>query len=360
MYLNGIQFIFYIAFLPCGISALFVYLIIRFSKKHNLYDKTGGRKIHSGNISRLGGIGFVSAFLLTFVILHFKFPQFRLLQSNFVYITVGSMLIFFMGILDDIKNWKPFFKLLVQSAAACLVLYAGFRFTKITFAPLNLYLHFGYFGYVITFFWIIGITNAVNLMDGIDGQAAGLTISILISYAVIFYAVGMNSAIIYTCFLLVFVLAGFLFFNLARPTAKIFMGDCGAQFLGFTVAILPLLHQNNAIETISLHFAAMFLMLPIFDTFAAIWRRLREKRSIGEGDRYHIHHKLMLMGFSSRQALVVFMLLQIIVNIFVTIAILTRSVSAPFILLGLLLTGLLFFALIHYKKEKIIAEKTTD
>ncbi|MEL3911524.1 MraY family glycosyltransferase [Treponema pedis] len=360
MRLNLIQFIFYIMLLPCGISAALVCSIIRFSKKHNLYDETGGRKIHSGKISRLGGIGFTLAFLISFIILHFRFPHFRLLQSNFIYIPFASTIIFLMGILDDIKNSKPAFKLFIQSIAAFLVLYAGFRFTKISFAPLDIYINLGYTGYILTFLWIIGITNAMNLMDGIDGQAAGLSISLLISYSVIFCIIGVNNAIVYMNFLLVFALIGFLFFNLAIPNAKIFMGDCGSQFLGFTVAVLPLLHQKDKIETISIHFAAMFLMLPIFDTVAAIWRRVREKRPIGDGDKYHIHHKLMLMGFSSRKALAVFMLFQTIISVFVTIAVLARGGVALFILLGLILAGSLFFAFIHYKKEKIIMEKKVD
>lgn len=360
MNLNFIQFVFYILFLPCGLSALFVYLIILFSKKYHIYDTTGGRKIHSGNIPRLGGIGFVSAYLIAFSIFHFRFPDFRLLQSNFFYVIVGATFIFIMGAWDDLKNWRAIYKLLIQCVATVLVLYAGFRFRGFSVGTKDIFINFGYAGYVLTFFWIIGITNAINLMDGIDGQAAILTISLLISYSVIFAVQGLNIAIIYICILLIFVLVGFLFFNLAKPNAKIFMGDCGSQFLGFTVAILPLLHQSNNSEAIKLPFAAIFLMLPIFDTFAAIWRRMREKRSISDADKFHLHHKLMLMGFSSRKALALFILLQTIINIFVTIAILRGGFTAIFIIIGLILLGVLFFALIHYKKEELISENKNN
>lgn len=360
MNLNFIQFIFYIIFLPCGLSALFVYLIILFSKKYHLYDTTGGRKIHSGDIPRLGGIGFVSAYFIALFIFHFRFTELRLLQSNFFYIIAAAMFIFIMGAWDDLKNWRAIYKLLIQCIAAALVLYAGFRFRGFSISAADIFVDFGYAGYVLTFFWIIGITNAINLMDGIDGQAALLSISLLISYSVIFAVQGLNIAIIYICILLVFVLVGFLFFNLAKPNAKIFMGDCGSQFLGFTIAMLPLLQQSDNSEAITLPFAAIFLMLPIFDTFAAIWRRLREKRPISDADKFHLHHKLILMGFSSRKALILFILFQSIIDIFVTIAILMGGFPAVFIVTGLILMGILFFTLMHYKKENLISKNEND
>ena len=98
-------------------------------------------------------------------------------------------------------------------------------------------------------------------------------------------------------------------------------------------------------------------MLPIFDTVAAIWRRVREKRPIGEGDKFHLHHKLMLIGFSPRGALSVFMILQLIINLFAGMAIILQGVRALVVLIGLILVGLLFFTLIHYEKEKIINKK---
>jgi len=101
---------------------------------------------------------------------------------------------------------------------------------------------------------------------------------------------------IYTCIILASTLIGFLFFNLSRPHAKIFMGDAGSQFLGFVLAVLPLVPRNDGYETAPAPFAAIFLMLPLFDMIAAIWRRIRDKKPILEGDKMHLHHKLMLIG----------------------------------------------------------------
>lgn len=352
MRLTFVQFLTYIAVLPCGISSLFVYLTIIFSKKYNLYDEVGGRKIHSGNIPRIGGVGFVTAYLISIIVLHFRFPQFGVLQSNFLYITIAYAVIFIMGLLDDIKNCKAVIKLLIQSGAAAVVLFAGFKFTRISFAPIGFFWQLGTLGYFITFFWIIGIINAVNLMDGIDGQAGTLSISILISYSVIFFTYGVSRFIIYVNLILVFAVIGFLFFNLSIPKAKIFMGDCGSQFLGFTLAILPLMQNPANEETVALPFAVLFLVIPILDTIAAIWRRLRDKISIAKGDRFHLHHKLMLIGFSPRGALCIFIIFQLIIDLFITMAVIQQGVMALVTLIGLLLIISLFFVMIHYEKER--------
>lgn len=351
------QFIFYIIVLPCALSTLFVYLAITFSKKHNLYDKTGGRKIHSGNIPRIGGLGFGSAYLISSLILHFRFPDLQLLHSNFFYIILGGIIIFIMGLWDDIKNWKAVFKLLVQSIAAILVIYGGYTFKKISFGPIGFFWFMGPETYIITFLWIIGITNAINLVDGIDGQAGCLSVSVLLTYVGIYYSAGISHVIIFRLIILVFAVIGFLFFNLARPSAKIFMGDCGSQILGFVLAVLPLMPAASGYEAAGIVFASLILMLPIFDTVAAIWRRLREKRPIGEGDKYHLHHKLILLGFAPRGALGVFMILQIIINLFAYMAIVLQGFDALIILIGLILVGILFFTLIHYEKERIVNKK---
>ncbi len=354
MRLDFLHFLIYLVILPTAISSLAVYLTIMFSTKHELYDSVGGRKIHSGNVPRLGGLGFVIAFVISILIFHFRFPKYNLLQSNITFVIGASILIFIMGIFDDLKNWKAIFKFLVQCFAAFLVLFAGFKFTKVSFAPIGFYWQMGILSYPITFLWIIGITNAVNLLDGIDGQAGCLSGSLLISYSIVFWAAAVNPLMIYICVILVFVILGFLFFNLALPKAKIFMGDGGSQFLGFILAVFPLMKESSGVEAIRLPFAICFLMLPIFDVIAAVWRRKRDKKPISVGDKFHIHHKLMLIGFSPRGTLTIFMILQIIIDMFVTMSILLEGVMALVTLIGLMLVGILFFYLIHFEKQRII------
>ncbi len=356
MQLSFTHFLIYIVLLPSTISMLAVYITIKFSTKHELYDSINDRKVHSGNVPRLGGVGFITAFVISLIILHFRFPDLRLAKSNLVFVIIASLLIFLMGLLDDLKNWKAIFKLVVQCFSAFLVLFAGFKFTQINFPPINLFIRLGFLSYPITFLWIIGITNAVNLMDGIDGQAGCLSLSLLLSYAVVFLFSYVNFLEIYISLILVFVILGFLFFNLSRPKAKIFMGDGGSQFLGFVLAVFPLMQDYDGVEVIRLPFAICFLMLPIFDVIAAVWRRKRDKKPITVGDKFHIHHKLMLIGFSPRGSLTIFMILQIIIDMFVTMSILLEGVMALVTLIGLMLVGLLFFYLIHFEKQRILNE----
>lgn len=360
MQLTNMQFILFTMLIPCTISAFFVYLVILFAKRHNLYDDVGGRKIHTGKIPRLGGVGFFSAFVLSVFIIYFTFPGSIVVTRQFTAIIIGGCLIFFMGLWDDLKNWKAIYKLIIQLIAASIVVYAGFRFTRISFGPIGLFIPLGIFAYPITVLWIAGVTNAVNLMDGIDGQVGCLSVSLLISYIILFFKDSSpHFSMIYTCIILGAAIIGFLFFNLSRPKAKIFMGDAGSQFLGFVLAILPLVPRNDGYETAAAPFAIIFLMLPIFDMIAAIWRRIRDKKLIQEGDRMHLHHKLMLIGYSPRGALVTVMILQIIIDIFVTLAVISQGLMALATLIGLLLVGILFFTLIHFEKEKHLAHDDT-
>ena len=356
MQLTHVQLIIFTMLIPCAISAFFVYLVILFAKRHNLYDDVGGRKIHTGKIPRLGGVGFFSAFVLNVFIIYFTFPGTIVITKQFSAIIIGGCSIFFMGLWDDLKNWRAIHKLIIQLIAAGIVVYAGIRFTRISFGPIGLFIPLGIFAYPITVLWIAGVTNAVNLMDGIDGQVGCLSVSLLISYIILFFKDSSpHFSMIYTCIILGAAIIGFLFFNLSRPKAKIFMGDAGSQFLGFVLAILPLVPRNDGYETAAAPFAMLFLMLPIFDMIAAIWRRIRDKKPIREGDRMHLHHKLMLIGYSPRGALVTVMILQIIIDIFVTLAVILQGLMSLITLIGLLLVGILFFTLIHFEKEKHFA-----
>lgn len=360
MQLTNMQLIIFTILLPCIVSAFFVYLMILFAKRYNLYDDVGGRKIHSGKIPRLGGIGFFSAFVLCVFIVYLKFPGTIGITKQFSAIIIGGFLIFFMGLWDDLKNWRAIHKLIIQLIAASIVAYTGFRFTRISFAPIGLFIPLGIFAYPITVLWIAGVTNAVNLMDGIDGQVGCLSVSLLISYIILFFKDSApHFSMIYTCIILIATLVGFLFFNLSLPHAKIFMGDAGSQFLGFVLAVLPLVPRNDGYETAPAPFAAIFLMLPLFDMIAAIWRRIRDKKPIREGDKMHLHHKLMLIGYSPRGALVTVMTLQIIIDLFVTLAVISQGFMAFATLIGLLLVGILFFMLIHFEKEKHLAHDSS-
>ena len=161
------------------------------------------------------------------------------------------------------------------------------------------------------------------------------------------------------CLSLICSIMGFLFFNLPLPKAKIFMGDGGSQTLGFILSVLPLLSSKGEISTVSILYAAAVLMIPIFDTIAAIWRRLREHRSIGSPDRFHLHHKLMMFGFSNRQALIIVLLFQSIICTFLCCSIWMGGVLGTILLCTVYLMGILFFTVIHIGKVRTIEESNS-
>lgn len=333
------------------ISTISMPLIIKISKKKNLFDRIDERKVHTGQVSRLGGIGITLGFSLALAILFFG-GKFSTIQQNIWYLLIAGICISAMGIIDDLKPLSAKLKLLIQVIAAVLVLIGGFKFTGIAISSV-FYLNFSFFSYIITFFWIIGVTNSYNLIDGIDGLCGGIASFACFTFAFIFFKSD-NIAAIFICLSLASAVLGFLLFNWPLPKAKIFMGDGGSQFLGFVLAVLPLLSSKGSIPTISLPYAIAVLMIPIFDTFAAIWRRLREKRRIDSPDRFHIHHKLMLLGFSSRSTMVILYFLQAIICIFLASAFWLGGYVSVFILLADYLTGVLFFTIIHFGKKEAL------
>lgn len=330
------------------ISTVSMPLIILFSKKFNLYDTIDGRKVHTGQISRLGGLGITLAFSVALLVLLLG-NYFVDIKQNIWFLVIAAICITGMGIIDDIVTLPAKIKLIPQLAAAILVLLGGFKFSTLSFGIYTLNL--GFLAYPLTFVWIIGVTNAVNLIDGIDGQCGGLSVVASSTFCIFFFKEG-NEAAMLICLSLIFSVMGFLFFNLPLPKAKIFMGDGGSQTLGFILSVLPLLSSKGSLSSISILYAAAIIMIPIFDTIAAIWRRLREHRSIGSPDRFHLHHKLMMFGFTNRQALIIVLMFQSIICIFLCCSIWMGGIIGAILLFTVYLMGILFFTVIHIGKAK--------
>ncbi len=334
------------------ISTVSMPLIILFSKKFNLYDTVDGRKVHTGQISRLGGMGITLAFSIALLILLCG-GYFSDIKQNILFLVIAAVCITAMGIIDDIVTLPAKVKLIPQITASVLVLIGGFKFSTLSFGIYTINL--GWVAYPLTFVWIIGVTNAVNLIDGIDGQCGGLSVIASLTFCLFFFK-EQNQAAMLICIALICSIMGFLFFNLPLPKAKIFMGDGGSQTLGFVLAVLPLLSSKGSLSSVSILYAAAVIMIPIFDTIAAIWRRLREHRSIGSPDRFHLHHKLMMFGFSNRQALIIVCLFQIIICIFLCCSIWMGGFLGTILLFTVYLMGILFFTVIHIGKSKTIEE----
>ena len=195
---------------------------------------------------------------------------------------------FIGGLVDDLVNLKPLYKFSFQVVAAIVLIASGVTLDVIRL-PLGITINMGVVSFIVTFFWITGITNAVNLIDGLDGLCGGISVIILTVIAMLAVIEGRGDVEM-IALILVGATLGFLIYN-AHP-ASIFMGDCGALFLGFIISAISLLgFKSSTIMTLAL--PLLLLALPIIDTLSAILRRTLKGHKFSEADKSHIHHLLM-------------------------------------------------------------------
>jgi len=340
-------------------SAVMVFLMIRLAHSRAWYDGTGWRKVHSGNVPRLGGFGFVPAFavaaLAVVIVMNTgNFPK-RLTAAIAV-----SCAVAFFGVWDDFRPLRPLVKMLLQTLMVALVVAADYSFRNVLFLGDGLLLSLPWLGHAIAFMWLLGMTNALNLIDGVDALAGGVSLIIALTFAYIFFQMNSgHSSSVMICLALAGAVTGFLVFNAPFPRARIFMGDGGSQFLGFILALLPMLNaRHSGFSPPLAHIAAVFA-IPILDTTAAVWRRVREGRPISSPDRAHIHHKLMNLGLSPRGVAGVLLGLQLVLS--VSVAISFRLASMPSVLPSATLLAFAyvvaigFFTVLHFMNRRRMA-----
>ena len=269
-------------------------LVIKLAFRIGAVDHPNYRKVHASAMPRIGGVAIFGAFVIGYLLL-------RPSDEHAIGILVGAVIIIVTGFLDDMLDITAKAKLLGQLAAAIVVVtWGGLQIEFINlpfFGPFD----FGYLSIPITILWIIGITNAINLIDGLDGLAAGVSTIALISITVMAVIMG-DVFVVATAAILAASTIGFLSYNF-HP-AKIFMGDTGALFLGYMISVLALLGFKN-VAVVSLVIPIIMLGVPISDTFFAIVRRVRMKQPISAPDKSHLHHCLLRAGFSHRQTVLI-------------------------------------------------------
>ncbi|MFB1051569.1 glycosyltransferase family 4 protein [Paraliobacillus sp. JSM ZJ581] len=283
----------YIALLLCFIVAI---ILTPFVKKIAIrigaVDQPNQRKIHAKTMPRLGGLAIFISFMIGFIIFNPDSPYFWP-------IFIGAILVTATGILDDIYDLSAKVKFLVQLLAATIVVLGGAQITFINL-PFGETLHFGYLSVPITIFWIVGVTNAINLIDGLDGLAAGVSSIALITISGLAISLG-DGFVAFVGFMLLGSTLGFLVYNF-HP-AKIFMGDTGALFLGYMIGVLSILGFKNA-TLFSLIVPITILGVPLLDTFFAIVRRVVHKKPFFSPDKLHLHHCLLNLGFGHKQTVI--------------------------------------------------------
>jgi UDP-GlcNAc:undecaprenyl-phosphate/decaprenyl-phosphate GlcNAc-1-phosphate transferase len=340
------------------VSLVAVWLIRALARRKGWYDRVNERKIHTGTIPRLGGVGicvgFGIAFLTVILLPIGPFPHLAI-SNRFWPVAVSGIVLFALGLIDDFRSLRARFKFGIQIIAATFVVVMGYRFRTVDLPFFGIgSLDLGLFSYPLTVIWIVGVTNALNLIDGMDGLAGTVSSIVTITFAAYFYLTNDYASAVLCCILLGAV-GGFLAFN--RPKASIFMGDGGALFLGFVLAVLPLLNQTHGgREELGILSAITALLIPIYDTFAAMLRRYRAHVSFFEPDRGHLHHKLLDLGLSPWQVLAVVAIANLALGAAALSSLYLDGLGAFAMKIGSWILFLGLFLLLHYNKKKELGE----
>ncbi|WP_225999691.1 glycosyltransferase family 4 protein [Paenibacillus sp. BJ-4] len=289
-----------------GLALLLTPLVKKFAVKVGAVDVPNARKVHTRIMPRLGGMGIFLAFLLSLLAILPLVPDGMLSSRDINFIAaflIGGTLITLIGALDDRFDLNAKLKFLAQIAVACMVVFAfdiRVDFVNVPFQDAYSSLE-SWISIPLTIFWIVGVTNAINLIDGLDGLAAGVS-GIAIGTIFVMSLLMGNYMVAMLCLVLLGSIVGFLFFNF-HP-AKIFMGDTGSLFLGFCLAMLSMLGFKQ-IAIVSFITPLIIIGVPLSDTFFAIVRRKLQKKPIFSPDKGHLHHCLRELGFSHRQTVLI-------------------------------------------------------
>jgi len=254
-----------------------------------IIDQPSARKVHLKPIPRLGGLAIYVAFVLALLILEdrFRIPQ-------LISILMGATLVSFLGVWDDRWSLHPLLKLVGQIVAALILVFSGVQVQFLPYSFLNV---------AVTILWVVGITNALNLLDNMDGLSGGVG-AVAAAFFLLLAAMngqylvgGLAAALLGACL-------GFLIYNFNPAT--IFMGDTGSLFLGFILAALGIkLRFPGRPDIITWMVPVMVLGLPVFDTTLVVISRLRRGVSVYQGGKDHVSHRLVVMGLTQREAVLV-------------------------------------------------------
>jgi UDP-GlcNAc:undecaprenyl-phosphate GlcNAc-1-phosphate transferase len=288
-------------------------------------DRPDARKIHRSPTARLGGLAVVAGFCAPWFALYFLDNRVtRMFQQHeaLIFTLVGcGLLMFCVGVADDILDLSPRKKLALQVLVAAAMYWGGFRITELS-DPFGHSWQLGWIGVPITILWIVGLTNATNLLDGMDGLVAGVAAVLALSLAMI-NIMGGNIVVALLTFALAGATLGFLPYNFSP--ARIFLGDSGSLFLGLTMAGISIISFFKAATATLVLIPLLLFALPLFDTTQVVIGRLRRGRHPFSPDRTHVHHRLMRLGLNQKEA--AFFLYVISLFLGVAAIILTRSLT---------------------------------
>ena len=282
------------------LSEIFTPFVRKLAFKIGAVDKPNVRRVNKIPMPTMGGLAIFISYTVGTTVLYLmhQFPS-----RIFFALLGGELIIIATGVIDDIYELKPRQKMLGITLAALEVYFiGGIRMTTFTFPLLGL-IHFQWLSLPVTLLWILAITNAVNLIDGLDGLATGVSIISLSTMGIIgLFFLNANMFVSLLIFTLVAAMIGFLPYNFFP--ARIYLGDTGSLFIGFMTAVFSLFGLKN-VTLISVGIPVMILGVPITDTVYAMIRRILNKKPISQADKHHLHHRLMQLGLTHRQTVMV-------------------------------------------------------
>lgn len=271
-----------------GLSILVRKALIHF----NVLAHPGERKMHKRAVPEGGGIAvFITVILASLISLGF--------DPKYLGFYVGATLMFVMGLIDDIFDIRARYKLVGQIIAVVLAMFLGLTIQFVT-GQGGTVMSIGILSLPLTFLWLLGVTNAINLIDGLDGLSGGVAAIASITLGIVALGEG-RTEVATLAFILAAATIGFLPHNFSEKR-KMFIGDSGSQFLGFSLAALSILGVTKVAATFTMLAPIMILAIPIFDTCYAIVRRAKNGKKIFIADRGHLHHRLVDLGFTERKA----------------------------------------------------------
>jgi UDP-N-acetylmuramyl pentapeptide phosphotransferase/UDP-N-acetylglucosamine-1-phosphate transferase len=329
------------------LSYYFVFTLRRWTERKQIFDIPNERSSHTRPIPRGGGIAIVLLTLTGLFIYAWRKPEWAIFSmSAFV---IGGFLISAVGWLDDVRSLSVKIRLSAHSLGAVLVI-IGFGYWHTIDFPFLGQISLGWIGLPVTFLWIVGLTNAYNFMDGIDGIAGGQAAVAGLGWGVLGW-LSNQPTIGILGFLLAGSSLGFLGHN--WPPARIFMGDVGSAFLGYTLAVLPVIASKN-----DSHLAlpgALFVWPFLFDTVFTFFRRLRDRENVFEAHRSHLYQRLVVIGYSHRFVSILFVGLALI-GVFLSLIWVLKIDGSPFaVALGMPFLCTSIYAFVYFQERRRIA-----
>ncbi len=327
-----------------AVSNVFTPIAKTISMKVGAIDYPKARGMHQKPMPRMGGLAIVIGFMFT-VLLLYRFVEFGETRKLIGFM-IGATMIVVLGMFDDIYDLRARFKFFVQILAALVAIMSGIQIHVVMW-PVTKALT--YLSVPITLLWIVGVTNAVNLIDGLDGLAAGVSSIAALCVMVLCILTGEEMAILLTA-----ALAGSCLGFLPRNfnPAQIFMGDTGATFLGYTLAVTSILGVFKGYAILALVVSMLCLGLPIFDTIFAMVRRFAKHQPIMQADRGHLHHRLIDRGFTQKQAVMILYIISALCGVFAILIAVKDAKVVVVIVFMVFVMSLVIYFFNHRKKNK--------